>query len=360
VEFQKRLAATTDFTYFRPMIRPEDLIGKLLLRHNCVIVPGFGGFVAQRVAAVVDHEKGIMLPPKKALLFNRQLMNNDGLLAAELVSQTNCSYESALNTLEDMVQKWNSELSRGARVSLDKVGFLFYDQEKNLCFEQDRFFNLLLESFGLGKVHFTAEKEEAKIIELKPVTSDDKGDVRISIPKRAAWKYLAAACVLPIAFYSFWIPAKTNVMESGMFSVKDFNPFFKNKPAVYAQKKLKYFRLNPVSDVSFDISENYEFQPGLIFPLSNEGTATEHPETDSQNESIEASNQFIVGCFSSQENVENMLQTLRSAGLDAYVYDTSNGLQRVSAGGFNQEADLQVIREKLSAIGIRGWIYRSN
>ena len=40
------------------MIRPEELIGQLLLRHNCVIVPGFGGFVAQRVAAVVDSEKG--------------------------------------------------------------------------------------------------------------------------------------------------------------------------------------------------------------------------------------------------------------------------------------------------------------
>ncbi len=55
-----------------------------------------------------------------------------------------------------------------------------------------------------------------------------------------------------------------------------------------------------------------------------------------------------------------MLNKLRSEGLDAYVYDTSNGLQRVSAGGSEQEAEMQIIREKVIELGIRGWIFRSN
>ena len=36
---------------------------------------------------------------------------------------------------------------------------LFLDAENNLCFEQDRFFNLLLASFGLGQVHFLTEED---------------------------------------------------------------------------------------------------------------------------------------------------------------------------------------------------------
>ena len=59
----------------------EKLIGDLLLRHNCVVVPSFGGFVAKQVSAVIDYKTGVMHPPKKSLLFNKQLINNDGLLA---------------------------------------------------------------------------------------------------------------------------------------------------------------------------------------------------------------------------------------------------------------------------------------
>ena len=65
------------------MVVIEHIIGELLLRHNCVIVPSFGGFVAKRASATIDYTTGVMQPPKKSILFNRQLINNDGLLIAE-------------------------------------------------------------------------------------------------------------------------------------------------------------------------------------------------------------------------------------------------------------------------------------
>ena len=61
----------------------EQAIGDLLLRHNCVIVPAFGGFVAEQLSAKIDYDKGVMTPPRKALLFNKQLVSNDGLLINE-------------------------------------------------------------------------------------------------------------------------------------------------------------------------------------------------------------------------------------------------------------------------------------
>mgnify|MGYP003565138742 CR=1 FL=1 len=36
----------------------EQLIGDLLLRHNCVVVPAFGGFVAKQMSAVIDYKTG--------------------------------------------------------------------------------------------------------------------------------------------------------------------------------------------------------------------------------------------------------------------------------------------------------------
>ncbi|HNR86040.1 MAG TPA: hypothetical protein PKN38_05475, partial [Taishania sp.] len=139
----------------------EQIIGDLLIRHNCVIIPEFGGFVTQRTAAKIDTNLGVITPPSKSLLFNRQLINNDGLLIAELAQQTRVSYDEARLMVQQLVKSWNETLSSGQRITIDKVGFLFFDQERNICFEQDRYFNLLLSSYGLGNVHFLTETDVA-------------------------------------------------------------------------------------------------------------------------------------------------------------------------------------------------------
>jgi hypothetical protein len=33
------------------MLTIEEIIGNLLLRHNCVVIPTFGGFVAKQISA---------------------------------------------------------------------------------------------------------------------------------------------------------------------------------------------------------------------------------------------------------------------------------------------------------------------
>ena len=43
----------------------EELIGDLLLRHNCVVIPSFGGFVAKKTSATIDYKNGVIYPPKK-------------------------------------------------------------------------------------------------------------------------------------------------------------------------------------------------------------------------------------------------------------------------------------------------------
>ena len=153
-----------NFLTFVDMVTVEQLIGNLLLRHNCVIIPSFGGFVAKPISARIDYEKGTMLPPGKSLLFNRQLINNDGLLVSEYAHSNHVSFDEAQLEVTSLVKSWGMTLQSGGRIEIDNVGNLFFDEERNICFEQDRFCNLLLESFGLGTVHFLSE-EDVQIVE---------------------------------------------------------------------------------------------------------------------------------------------------------------------------------------------------
>ncbi len=393
----------------------EQAIGDLLLRHNCVIVPAFGGFVAEQLSAKIDYDKGIMLPPRKSLLFNKQLVSNDGLLISELAKRGSFSFDEANRELSGVVSEWNFRLKKGERIELDRVGILFLDAENNLRFEQDRFFNLLLASFGLDQVHFITQKEvegiRAEAISIEPVvlapvlveveeewvsaeTTKIVAEPRLVEAQAEAkiiplvqptgtkrrWKYVAAACFLPIAFYSFWIPMRTDVLESGMLSIKDFNPFYTTAEGVYGQSSF-------TRDIVFEKSTEPTLQEqidGLEVPSNvityrftedayvfvkldtpqSELTSMEIPVVEKQeapaSKTVVQPNAMhvIVGCFGSETNAKNLVAKLKQEGLNAFVLDVQNGLHRVSAGAALSDESLKEINGKVEALGLQGWILK--
>lgn len=399
----------------------EKLIGDLLLRHNCVVVPSFGGFVAKQTAATIDKVNGIMLPPKKSLLFNRQLINNDGLLVASFAKEMGITFDEAAKQVQILVENWSKALNEGERVVIDKVGFLFLDQEKNIGFEQDRYFNLLLHSFGLGKVHFVSEEDiqlvnqpvsinpqivhepvaEHKVRETPIITLIPEGIeiveeveteapiISISIAKTSTtklWRYAAVAILIPIAFYSYWIPMKTNVLESGIFAVQDFNPFHRASKGNYERKELpiKLNKNNPtfisVQDEIEKLDANvqvwsYPFSEKLFIPIKIESSpkelipevapqeveapAVETPIENTKVVNTESTYYLITNCFGSVSNAQNFVSLLKSKGFDAQIVDTKNGLQRVSAGKSANASELKLIQSKVEALDIQGsWILK--
>jgi cell division septation protein DedD len=385
------------------MVTVEELIGNLLLRQNCVIIPSFGGFVAKKVSAKIDFSSGKMFPPRKSLLFNKQLINNDGLLINELSQANRISYETASNEIQSKVGEWNKSISAGERIEIDRVGYIYTDEERNICFEQDRFFNLLLESFGMGKIQFIPEEKvierepaitanESPIIQLNPVeTENEAGSEQqeenaavvlpeISRGRNKVWKYIAAACILPIAFYSIWIPMKTDVLESGVLSIYDFNPFRVQNEARYERPS------NVTDDIVLSLEKEatleekinslptevsvytYKYDDELYIPVAlSNGTETNEKEANNNTtEAIEDHDSkfeanamhYIVGCFGVKTNATNFVAKLRSEGLDAKIVDVKNGLHRVAAGSAISLEELYKIKSEVTALGHLGWILK--
>ncbi len=384
----------------------EKLIGDLLLRHNCVVVPSFGGFVAKQMSAVIDYKTGIMHPPKKSLLFNKQLINNDGLLASALAKETGKSYDESATEIQNQVISWHQALNNGERINLENIGFLFLDQEKNIGFEQDRYFNLLLQSYGLGKVHFISEediqivaqpitninpveKEENAILEMHPQeiqtiertlpisTEENKFE-----PKRHTkiWRYVAAAALIPFVFYSYWIPMETNVLESKIISLNDFNPFYKTAESIYSapSKKLnidssslkKIHVQQELNQLPADVDTwSYPFDVNLYIPLKIEKSEREikdqiEGETISKPEIQivqKGKEHVIANCFASQENATNFVEILKSKGFPAQIIDFKGGLYRVSAGTINNTSEFEAIQIQLQEVDVTGaWILKIN
>ena len=76
-------------------------IKDLLYRYECVIIPGFGAFLANYTSATIDADSSTFYPPGKTISFNRQLQTNDGLLANYVASVEGTSYELALQKIRN-------------------------------------------------------------------------------------------------------------------------------------------------------------------------------------------------------------------------------------------------------------------
>ena len=354
------------------MYSVEEIICQLLLRHSCVIIPSFGGFVAQSVSASIDKENGIIHPPSKHLLFNKNLVNNDGLLTAEFATINHINYNDSFSQIDLFTGNLKSELNAGRKVELPKIGTFHLDAEKNICFEQNRYFNFLLNAYGLSNVQFVPTQKVQEVVEesITPIVEEEIPIVAIETPlidintsrkSRKLIKYVAAAaCFLPIAFYSFWIPVKTDVLNSGVISINDFNPFYKAKKGLYSPTKADFNSII-FEDASYIAAPTTEPEPILSEPAETLLT-TENSTVTNQTINVKSSNkrqafEYIVGCFSSNANAINLVNTLKNQGFDASIISGGN-LTRVSIGSASNSKALDSLIQLSNSKGYQGWILK--
>ena len=175
----------------------ETYIGDLLYRYDCVTVPGFGAFLTHRVSAKVHESTHTFYPPKKALSFNEQLQNNDGLLANYIAEVEKIPYSEATNKISKQIKSIKSYLVQGETIQFENIGELILNADGNIVFAPSNHVNYLTDAFGLS--HFSsngiAREVHKKTVENIEVTAP----VALTPEKRSNnnWlKYAATAVIL--------------------------------------------------------------------------------------------------------------------------------------------------------------------
>jgi len=130
-------------------------ISDLLYHHDCVIIPGLGGLVANPVRAVYDESKNMFFPASKEIGFNSNLKHNDGLLINHISKAEGISYEDAKNRVNDYAETITQKLKNNETVSLGSAGELRVNSEGSVIFMPSTTENFLTDSFGLSSFHFT-------------------------------------------------------------------------------------------------------------------------------------------------------------------------------------------------------------
>lgn len=110
----------------------------LLSRHDCVIVPGFGAFIATETESHIDFEAGVIRPRRREIGFNSSVVTDDGLLTHSIARRQGLPYEDARRMVAHLAERMSADLDEEGEVSLGMIGRLVKDSEGLVSFQPRR------------------------------------------------------------------------------------------------------------------------------------------------------------------------------------------------------------------------------
>ncbi len=311
----------------------KAFIRELLFGHDCVIVPGFGGFIGNYTAARLDKGSATFFPPVKQISFNRNLNHNDGLLIGRISESAGINYGDARSIVEEFAAELRSKLEKGEKVVFDHIGSFENNGEGNIQFEPDRNANYHLDSYGLEP--FQCMPLEGYDVRKRVFTHIDKEPLKRIAVRKILWR---AAVIIPLVAALVVVQLRTDLFRSKIESTT-MNPlvaaeFENNRQAVEdeiaASAVIPEVTLTEPAD-DLPTVDSYNPVPAEVVPPAN----------------ISATYVLVTGSFKSEENALSQVKQLKADGFDPEIFQAENGFFRVSAMECNDIATATFKRDSL-------------
>lgn len=95
----------------------------LLRHHECVVLPGWGAFIARRVPASFCMQGNVLMtPPSRGLAFNAELREDDGLLVSSMCRREKMSYPEAADYVRRQVEYISEILHTDGEFTFGNLG----------------------------------------------------------------------------------------------------------------------------------------------------------------------------------------------------------------------------------------------
>lgn len=323
-------------------------ISDLLYQYECVVVPDFGGFVANFAPARINTAQNKFFPPSKNISFNQNLKVNDGLLANHISGRRSISYQEALEIIKDFAKTSKEGLNAGNKVIIEKVGTLYTDQEGNVCFSPDSEVNYLKDSFGFEsfkKAPISKRPIERGLKEnlAKSINLAEEVNRRKSIP----WK--AAAAIFVGLIGGSWLAMNYQSSKNAFVNYSNLN-FLSTATAKYTPLAKEVIEEKSGKEENYWVEKNDTFSElvlikelaeknSIIVNKLHESNEVATIAVDNTMVADKTSSQRLVyhvvgGCFSVYENAKNLYEQLSHKGYDAKMIGTYHELHTVSYSSF--------------------------
>jgi len=292
----------------------KAIIRELLIEHDCVIIPGFGGFIANNSVARYERVTGTFYPPVRKISFNRNLTHNDGLLISRISRSSGLNYGDARRIVDEFAGDIMARLEKRNRVLFDHIGAFTTNYENSVQFEPEADMNYLSGSYGLESFQCYPLKEYDL---RKRVTRSFHRDPARQIQVRKT--LLRAAIAIPVIALTILVPLKTDLFRT----------------------KVESLALNPLVTAEFENNRKAVDESAEIISVPEEKTAIDEmplpefkqPVPEEKQPLTAGSKRYgiVTGSFRSEENARTHIEMLKAEGFNPEIVPASNGFFRVFA-----------------------------
>jgi hypothetical protein len=339
-------------------------IADLLYHHECVIVPGLGGFLKAYHPAQIHQDTHEFRPPSGNIVFNAGLSGNDGQLASYIASVEDISYSESLSEIKLWVEKCSDSIRKGEILVVEGIGNLFENTSGKLEFIPSMQVNFNTDSFGLPVFHAkTAGDNILRFPEIQgTLHAGRSAKYHRLIPETLKW----AAVLAPFIAFVLWGSLNGNIIENyvhnytGMYSWVRATPG-KTTPVKAVVTPIEANEIAAVemvqSPAGILADQNISFDPGMVSytELAQNKITISDPVTFVTPEATSKEPGFFIigGAFRDHNNALKLMSVLQQQGYPATIVDTTaGGLYVVSMKGF---ADYNEAVNQLDAIKKAGF-----
>lgn len=319
----------------------EKHIFRMLHNVDCVIIPGFGGFVSQLIQADIHPVSNKFTPPAKKVVFNESLKKDDGALVHYISEKEDCSEEDAQKAISGFVGSIHQSLSMWGFFELKEVGRFLKKVDGKLEFESSPKQNLLDDSFGLPEMIFKPIERKNNMITRpakKSETTDDYSD-EFDNENRSKKNFKILFALLPLVVIlglgAFLYVNKNNDSMKAKFP---FSVFFGTENKEIVEE-------TPVAEAPEVIEEPVTIENPEYHEVAISGK--------------QANYSIIIGSFNNKKNADRLKSKIESQGDKALIIepDDKSRFYRVSVAEFNdKEAAIQSVYQMRGKYGPDAWV----
>lgn len=348
------------------MIELAQHIEVLLLENDCVIIPGFGGFVAHYVPAMRVEEENIFLPPTRTIGFNSQLKMNDGILVQSYMAVYDTNFSDATKMVEKEVEELVAKLHEEGLCDLGNVGEIRYTIHNTYEFipYDDKITTPYL--YGLDSFEMKELSMLNQLGEGKPLYTLPKEKKVYEIKVNRTYLRNAVAMVAAVALFFFMsTPVENTVVENDSYAQLLPNELFDRfeKQSVALTPVAVQTVSRKVQTTATD--KNKPASKAPVRPVAVKEVKvprvveTEKVSTQTMQSKAEGTYHIIIASVGTSQDAELMAKQLRAEGFSgakALVSDTRIRVSIMSCKT-RDEASSQLSKIRTNSAYQSAWVF---
>ncbi len=347
-------------------------IGDLLYDYECVVIPGLGGFITNDKPASINPVNHQFKPPFKQVFFNAQLQANDGLLVNYIAKENNLIYKEAKTQLDSFVLNCHNALKEGKRINFHRIGYLYFNNNEQIVFQQDTTINYNAETFGLSSFvspavrRLTQEEKIKEMVTNKPVSqkkmreqpiAKKTHDRKISTPatpkvsrlmkaekrKKPYRSQLTFVILLLAGMFTIWGFMHKGIVNDYYQRYSSTIPFFYASPQSYlvnnigrihfiefSKSKKGIWFANTIAKLSKPNSDNYSSNSASAIEKENTIKSVPVQTTDNDIKPIEQSSAVSANASENARNTPEVNTIQQASLLDNLLPENENNIAKIT------------------------------